>query len=144
MKDVTIAIKGMQEVDGEENVIEMITDGTLSMTDGECLLEYDEKDEDNQVTHTQVSVENADVVTIQRDGPQGNRMTIQRGQRHLCHYDTPFGSLLIGVFGEHVTADLGEGGGEIRLRYTIDINAAMQSRNEVQISIKELKPPCLN
>ena len=144
MKDVMISIRGTQEVDGEENVIEMLAGGVYSLSGGECLLEYDEKDEDDEVFHTTLSIDPAGVVTLQRDGLHSNRMTIQRGQRHLCHYDTPFGALMIGVFGEQVASSLTEEGGEILMRYTIDIKSAMQSRNEVKITVKESKTQCLN
>lgn len=144
LKDVTIAIRGAQEVDGEENVIEMVASGTLSITSEECILEYDEKDEDDTVFRTILSIDREGIATLQRDGPQANRMTIQRGQRHLCHYDTPFGVLNIGVFGEQVAHNLTDSGGEVYMRYTIDINSAMQSRNEVKITVKESKTQCLN
>lgn len=144
MKDVTIAIRGAQEVDGEENVIEMVASGTLSITSEECVLEYDEKDEDDTAFRTILSIDREGIATLQRDGPQANRMTIQRGQRHLCHYDTPFGVLNIGVFGEQVAHNLTDSGGEVYMRYTIDINSAMQSRNEVKITVKESKTQCLN
>lgn len=144
MKDVTIAIRGAQEVDGEENVIEMVASGTLSITSEECVLEYDEKDEDDTVFRTILSIDREGIATLQRDGPKANRMTIQRGQRHLCHYDTPFGVLNIGVFGEQVAHNLTDSGGEVYMRYTIDINSAMQSRNEVKITVKESKTQCLN
>lgn len=139
LKDVTIAIRGAQQVDGEENVIEMVASGTLSITTEEFVLEYDEKDEDNMVFRTMLSIDREGIATLQRDGPQANRMTIQRGQRHLCHYDTPFGVLDIGVFGEQIAHNLTDNGGEVYLRYTIDINSAMQSRNEVKIIVKESK-----
>ena len=35
-------------------------------------------------------------------------------------------------------------GGELYLRYTIDINSVMQSRNEVKITVKESKTLCPN
>ncbi len=144
MKDVTIAICGTQDVDGEENVIEMVASGTLVVTPEECILEYDEKDEDDSVSHTLLSINREGIATLERSGPQASRMMIQRGQRHLCHYDTPFGVLDIGVFGEQVAHSLTERGGELYMRYTIDINSAMQSRNEVKITVKESKAQCLN
>ncbi len=144
MKDVTISIRGSQQIDGETHVVEMISSGTLALTPTEFVLEYDEKDEDDIVARTTLSVDSEGVATLQRDGPRGSRMTIQRGQRHLCHYDTAFGVLMIGVFGEQVAHNMTNRGGELYLRYTIDINSVMQSRNEVKITVKESKTLCPN
>ena len=51
---------------------------------------------------------------------------------------------MIGVFGEQVAHNMTDSGGELYMRYTIDINSAMQSRNEVKITVKESKTQCLN
>ena len=144
LKDVTISIQGTQEVDGEENAIEMVASGTLCVSPEEFVLEYDEKDEDDVVSRTTLTVDHEGTATLQRDGPRGSRMMIQRGRRHLCHYDTAFGVLMIGVFGEQVAHNMTDSGGELYMRYTIDINSAMQSRNEVKITVKESKMQCLN
>ena len=143
MKQVTLTVRGVQQVDGDENVVEMTAIGTLRHTAEEWMLEYEEKDEDGLLVNTVLSVDREGIATLERLGPYTNRMTIQRGQRHLCHYDTPFGVLNIGVFGEQVAHNLVEWSGEIFLRYTIDINSVMQSHNEVKISIKE-NSQCLN
>ena len=45
---------------------------------------------------------------------------------------------MISVFGEKIEYDLNENGGKINLKYTIDSDMKMLSRNQVDITISEV------
>ena len=143
MKDVLITIKGTQEYEGDADVIEMMTVGTLEESEGNCRLIYKEDDESGGTVTTTLTVCDK-MVTLERSGALNSRMIIEQGQRHICHYDTGFGELMIGVFGESICSTLDREQGNLSLKYTIDINAALASRNEIAISVKEAQQGCLN
>jgi uncharacterized beta-barrel protein YwiB (DUF1934 family) len=44
----------------------------------------------------------------------------------------------LGIHGEKVNIDLNENGGRIELVYTIDSDLKLVSRNEVEITVKEV------
>lgn len=182
MKEVIINIKGTQDVDGEEEVIELTTFGKLGEKDGKWYITYkdeafadsvaggdvaggdpydsgpyeyggaEEPDYDpedqaaaaadlmqaarSDVT-TMVKVEQDRMVTMQRTGGLRSRLTVEKGQRHMSHYDTGYGELMVGVFGEQIENQIGSAGGRLYMRYTIDVNHSLVSRNQVEINIKE-------
>ena len=43
-----------------------------------------------------LKVEDDKRVTLIRSGGQRSRLVLEKGKRHLCHYDTGFGSLMVG------------------------------------------------
>ena len=65
-----------------------------------------------------------------------SRLVVEEGKRSTCYYNTPQGELLIGIFGESVKTELNSGGGKIHMKYTIDSNLNLISRNTVDISVK--------
>lgn len=46
-------------------------------------------------------------------------MVFQEGRRHLAMYNTPYGSMTIGVNTRHLLADLTERGGDIEIDYAM-------------------------
>lgn len=190
MKEVLITIKGTQDVDGEEEVVELTTLGKLGEKDGKWYITYkdhafadsvsagdvaggdpydsgpyeyggaEEPDYDPddaaaaqadllQATREEVTtllkVEDDRMVTMQRTGGLRSRLTVEKGQRHMSHYDTGYGELLVGVFGEQIQSRISDTGGSLYMRYTIDVNHSLVSRNQVEINIKEAgKQVCPN
>ena len=55
----------------------------------------------------------------------------------MCHYDTGFGSLMIGIFTNKVTCNLSDSGGQLDIVYSLDINSTLTSINEIHINVKE-------
>ena len=139
MVDVIINIKGTQEVDGEEDVVELNTVGRMNVIGGKTYLRYD----DSVATGTDgvscvIKIDHKDnSVVMQRSGALNSRMYIKKGQRHICHYETTQGTLTLGVFGEAVNDNIGSKGGNLFMSYTLDVNYGMISRNKVEISVKQ-------
>ncbi|MDD4698756.1 MAG: DUF1934 domain-containing protein [Oscillospiraceae bacterium] len=139
MKDVVISVKGIQQVNGQDDVVEMKTVGQMDKINGKIYLRYDDSVMLGvEGIKTTVKVQGNDMVVLQRSGRLQSRLMIERGQRHLCHYGTEHGDITIGVFGQSIINDLNEFGGELSMSYTIDINSSMVSRNEVKITVKEV------
>ena len=74
---------------------------------------------------------------MQRSGALNSKMVIEKGKRNTCFYATPVGELVIGIFGEELNYNLTEKGGTINLKYRIDSDLRVISRNSVDISIRE-------
>ncbi len=141
IKDAIINIKGTQGIDGETDTIEFNTDGRFGIKDGNFYISYDESgmlDTGDEVK-THIYIKSEDSVVLQRTGTIKSKILIEKGSRNNCFYSTPHGSLSIGIYGELIEHNLTDSGGEIRLRYTIDSDLRLISRNEVNISIREVK-----
>lgn len=138
MKNVLINIKGTQTDDADSDIIEFVTEGTMSQKNGKSLLSYDESAAlgVSGVT-TYLRVEDKKVV-IQRSGSLNSRLLVETQKRNMCHYETDQGSLMIGVFGEVIENNI-EKNGSLYLRYTLDVNCQLISRNEIELKVQEVK-----
>ena len=61
---------------------------------------------------------------------------LEKGKRHLCHYDTGFGSLMVGVFAQSIHSDLTDSGGTLDVSYSLDINSGLNSMNSIFVDVK--------
>lgn len=78
-----------------------------------------------------------EMVTMTRSGKAISSLFIEKGKKHHCHYGTEFGDFMIGVCTDEIRNELEETGGEIYLKYTLDINSSYMSENEMFINVKE-------
>ena len=139
-KDVLIKIKGVASVDGEKEVIELTTIGNFYKKSNNYYLIYDESEATGyEGMTTTLKVEGNDCVTMERAGKTRSQLIIEKGKRHLCHYDTGNGELMIGVSAKKINSMLNDDGGELYFNYSLDINSSLASENEVFIDVKECK-----
>lgn len=138
MKKVLIKIKGTQGLDGETDVVELSTEGTLRAFNGDYILTYSEEDTiAGKKTKTQLTVQNNNTVVLDRRGELTSRFVITKGERNSCLYSIPQGSLTLGIYGKNVTANLNEYGGTLKMSYSIDANLQPLSENTVEITVQE-------
>ena len=142
-KDVLISIKGtVISEDAAPDVIELVTAGRYYHKEGNYYISYKESETTGfKGVTTTLKVEGGNCVTLTRNGASGSRLVLEKGRRHLCHYDTGVGQLMVGVSGCRIDSRLNDGGGELTFHYTLDINSSQVSQNEVYISIREAQKP---
>ena len=138
-KDVLIDIKGMYHTSEGRESIELTTVGSFTRMGEKYYITYRETEATGmEGTVTTVKVEGNQRVTLLRSGAQKSRMVLERGQRHLCAYDTGVGVMTIGIFAENIQSSLQEDGGKLSFKYTLDINSDLASCNEVDITVREV------
>ncbi|MBE6886154.1 MAG: DUF1934 domain-containing protein [Oscillospiraceae bacterium] len=139
-RDVFITIKGIQALspDSERDEVELMTVGTLTTRDKQILLTYQESEASGFAGHTTtLTVEGQRQVIMERKGEANTQLILEKGKRHLCHYATVYGDMMIGVDTNEILSTLSPSGGELHLKYTLDINASLASINELHINVKE-------
>lgn len=138
-KEVIISIKGMQKYENAEpDTIELVTGGRLERDGESFTLSYQESavtGMDGTLTTFQIEPER---VTLLRVGEYTSQMVFQEGRRHMSMYNTPYGTMSIGVNTRHLTAQVGESGGDIEIDYAIEIDHTVAGRNVFQISVREM------
>ena len=75
-------------------------------------------------------------VTLLRSGGDETRLVLEHGRRHLCRYDTGFGAMTVGVYTHEMKNELGDEGGRLSVRYTLDVNSALASVNEILVTVR--------
>jgi len=124
--------------DNESDTLEINARGTLEKTKSGYIIEYNEIDEEMKGSKTTVSVDSPECITMTRSGSYNSRFVIEKNKRHSCHYETPAGSLMMGVFASSVLVNLNDNGGKVKLKYTIDFNSSMVAENTVTLTVKKI------
>ena len=141
MKDVLVKVKTLQKNEnGEDDTIELTAEGKFAEKDGAYLIKYSDAfiSDDNEPIHTTVKVGSDGAVSVTRSGSYQSRFVIERDRRCNCLYQTPYGTMTMGFYGEKIENKLNASGGELSLWYTVDINGRELNRNQMTISVKEV------
>lgn len=138
MKKVLVKVKGTQGVDGENDVIELATEGTLREFEGDYIITYSEDPtESGNKTKTQLTIQKCGTVILDRRGDLNSRLIITEGERNNCLYAIPQGSLTLGIYGKEIKSSMTAHGGTLKMVYSIDMNLQPLSDNEVEILVEE-------
>ncbi len=138
-KDVIISIKGRQTFESQDaDTIELVTTGRLTShgTDG-YLLSYEESELTGlEGTRTTFRVQR-DKVSLIRTGTVCSQMIFELGRKHTSLYQTPFGSMEVGISAKGIDMGLSDHGGHLNIDYAIEIDHAMAGRNQFLIDVRE-------
>ncbi len=137
---VLISITGTQSSGPAQDQVEVLTTATVRQMDGVTTIDYEETSDDFPAqTFTHIRVENANVVTITRSGPHPSQLILEKGRRHLSHYDMGFGQLVMGINTSTIENTLTETNGALIVRYTMEMNHSLVSSNRLLLKILEVK-----
>lgn len=67
------------------------------------------------------------------------RMIFEKNRRNHCLYHTEFGTMTFGVFTSEIEFGGDEKGGNLKLKYTLDMNSTLISKNELDIKFKRIE-----
>ena len=133
----TISIQGSQRSnDEEEEKFELITEGCFVQTDGTMSFSYRDSDVTGFDGSKTTFIVEPDKITLTRDTWYGGDMVFDEREKHHFLYQTPFGSLAMGIKTEFVSRDLTDSGGNLQIDYAIDVDNVLVSRNSFKINIK--------
>ena len=135
MKDnVTISLTSIQWQDGERTQTELVTKARHTKQDGCDIIIYD----DTEATGFEGSVttikSNAKSAYITRKGTANSALALEIGKKNFCQYETPYGSLRLGVYTHDISNTIAENG-RLYLKYSLDLNASPLSENEIIMTI---------
>jgi len=137
MKKVMISIKGIPAlVDNDEESFELMTDGEYSRKGGISTFRYVESELTglNGLTTT-FNVE-SDRVVLHRGGGFSGDMIFSENQKHHFLYDTPFGSIMMGIDTHSIKKNMSDDGGSLEIRYDIEVDNVSVSQNLFKIDIR--------
>ena len=134
-----LSVTGKQIVEDHADKIELKTMASYVTKNGSRYItdkEYDTQNPEKKY-RTTVKVGEDGTVTVMKGGSESNSLILEKGVRHKCEYYTSFGSLSLGIYTESIRNELDDNGGELEVRYSIDIQAELASTNELHLKIKE-------
>ena len=138
--NVILSIVGTQSNGPTQDSVEMLTEASLEQLGDITDIRYKEPDDngfENCLTHIRAIAENC--VTITRSGKYASQLILEKGQRHLNHYDMGFGQLVMGVSTSRIQNTISPAGGELTVNYTLEMNHSLISNNRFVLKIVEVK-----
>ena len=137
--NVIISIKSVQTFEDQTpETVELTTAGRLE-PDGDqgYNLSYQESEVTGmEGTLTTFQIEK-DRITLMRLGQFNSQMVFEEGRRHLSMYESPYGTLSVGINTRKMRADLDSRGGTISLAYDIELNHAVAGMTTFEIQVRE-------
>lgn len=133
-----ITIDGrMEGPDGSKDSVQLMTKGSFVQKNDKFFISYSETAATGfEGCITTVKVEGASRVSMTRYGPLPHSLVVEKGRRHICHYETGHGSMNLGVSADEIHNRLSDCGGTVRFSYMLDTDAVSLSRNIVKITVK--------
>ncbi len=138
MDKYLIKIEGEMDLSGDIDTVNLMTRGKFSYKDGSFFISYEESEATGYAGNvTTVQVENSDKVSMLRAGSMPSQLVIERGKRHVCHYDSGAGVISLGVAADEIISHLTESGGDLTFSYSLDTGSSHISHNKVKITVQE-------
>ena len=135
MTNILVTICGVQNGDTDD-AIKLVMPGALVKENDNTYISYNETEETGMAgTTTTIAVEGRRVRLI-RKGTSNSELILERGKRHDCDYQTPYGSMAIGVTASQVKANVGDTEGRIYAKYLISIGNEPSGENVFEITYK--------
>ncbi|HSK69988.1 MAG TPA: DUF1934 domain-containing protein [Candidatus Limnocylindria bacterium] len=141
-KPVKLTVTGVAHNRNEDDeAMRLTTFGTLSGSPKLWKLRYTERQADSSEKHDITMTMGDGVVTVARKGTFNSDLVFQEGRRYEGSYHTPFGDLAMGIFPTKVDYSVQDGrGGEVSLRYQLDIQGRYTSVHNLDIAFEFNNP----
>lgn len=135
-EDVLVRIKGMQITGQEEDGLEVVTQGKYMCRNGKHYVSYEEMIEGLDGTIQNFIKVDEDTVEVTKRGLTNVHMVFEKDKKNVTCYETPFGSMMVGIFATGV--DVKDSGKDIdvTVNYTLDINEAYLADCTVSVNVR--------
>ena len=134
---VLLTIRGEQYFDDvDPNETQLMTDGTMELTEAGMRLTYEETELTGmEGTTTTFEVKEKQVI-LTRSGTVNSQMVFEEGKQHTSLYETPFGELPVDIRTSSLQHNLSERGGVMDIRYSIAVANTATGQNFFKIQVK--------
>lgn len=137
-EDYLIKVEGTQEGDGANDRISLCTKGEFQLRNRTFYITYQETEATGYANCiTTVKAEGDKKVSLLRFGSAPSQLVVEKGLRHICHYETGQGSLSLGLSADEIVCSLNEEGGELYFSYLLDFDEQTISKNTVHITVRK-------
>ena len=136
-ENVFVKVKGLQFANGqeEEDIIEVINAGRYRIINGSEYVKYDEVYEESTQKSTNTIKISEKCVEITKKGLVTAHMSFVEGEKTMTFYDTPYGSIYLGIFAQNIQIERAEDDIRIAIDYSIDMNYEKVADSHIDIEI---------
>lgn len=138
-KDVLVRVKGTQDIDGDKDTIEVITNGSCYEKNGKWYVLYEEVMEElNAVTKNTVKIA-PDRVEVTKKGLINAQMVYETGKNYVCNYSTPMGLILLGITTKEIQSSIEEDRLYLDIQYSLEMNGQHVSGSRLELTANSKK-----
>lgn len=138
MSNVIVSIKSSQVNENGPDVMELVTEGKLIRnSEDSYTISYEETELTGLEGTTTVLRIEGPRVTLLREGTVNSQMVFEEGRRHLSMYETPYGSLSVGINTRRMKNTVGESGGDLEIDYALEIDNLLAGRTKFRMNVRK-------
>ena len=135
---VMLSIRGEQYFDDvDPDATELMTEGTLTLREGNLYLAYQESELTGMEGTTTTFAVRGPQVILTRSGKVSSQMVFEEGKQHTSLYETPFGELTVDIQTSSLRHNLSRNGGVMEIHYSIAVEHTVTGRNCFKIRVKK-------
>ena len=141
-RDVMISVRGLQLLNGmADGDIETVQKGKYYFREGSHFLIYDEYMEDFQEpVHNVLRFKDGEVTLVKR-GLVNVQMFFEEGKKTLTQYNTPFGSIMMGLDTRKIRWKEDPEGLHLRVNYVLEANYQYVADCRIRVEAKAQTTP---
>ena len=123
-KDVLIHVRGLQmmETDDAQEPIEIVVPGQYYFRNGSHYLRYEEMLDDTAETTVNYIKMSPNGVEVRKQGQVNVYMVFEEGKKNKTFYNTPYGTLQMGISATGLELKESEDGIQVKVDYALDMN----------------------
>lgn len=123
-KDVLIHVRGLQmmETDDAQEPIEIVVPGQYYFRNGSHYLRYEEMLDDTAETTVNYIKMSPNGVEVRKQGQVNVHMVFEEGKKNKTFYNTPYGTLQMGISATGLELKESEDGIQLKVDYALDMN----------------------
>ncbi len=138
-KEVLVTIRGMQftkQEEGDLEPIEVIMAGGYYRKNNKHYVIYDEVIEGFDGTTRNIIKLQEDCVDIIKKGVANVHMTFEKNKKNVTCYDTPYGSLMLGINAKNIDIHEEEDDIQVKVEYALELNYEHLANCNIRMAIQ--------
>lgn len=135
-KQVILSLSGLQFGSDADIPVEVIAPGEYFFEDGKHNVVYEEMQEGfSEITQNTISI-GKDIMDITKKGLVNVHMVFEKNKKNMTYYETPYGSILIGIVAKNIDVKETEEEIHIKVEYALEMNYEYVSDCSITMNIK--------
>ncbi|MBZ4663981.1 MAG: hypothetical protein JG776_1696 [Caloramator sp.] len=131
-----ISVKTKQLIDGQEETIELISEGIYYKDNDSYVAEYDESEISGMEGTRTTLIIGQDSLNIIRSGTTTSELKFKKGEKHTAFYSTPYGALEITISTNKVDIQADDKGAKVELDYKMQATGLDPIINHLELKIR--------
>lgn len=135
-KQVLLSLSGFQFGADSDSPVELIAPGEYFFENGKHNVIYDEMQEGfSETTKNTISI-GKDIMDITKEGLVNVHMVFEKNKKNMTYYETPYGSILIGIVAKNIDVKETEKDIHIKVEYVLEMNYEYVADCSIIMNIK--------